>query len=215
MTLPPSAKATLPMPPLPPGTSPCRTKGLTYRALAAHAEATVPGGWRAVVDSLPSELGSFAAQPFLVGGWYDFLPVLPLAACASELAGAPHDAWLSAAARAAATGQARGIYRFLPSLVSDEKIALWMLQLASRYFEFGTTVAERVRPGHVRVIRSGTPAFCAHWYRLCSTEYVLAAIDLARGRPGAARIASRITRTDRDAVSRLPVVTVEFDCFLR
>jgi hypothetical protein len=202
-------------PPVAPGTSPYRAKGLMYRALTTYADATVPGGWQAVVASLPADLARFAAQPFLAGGWYDFLPVVSLTVRAAELAGTPHDAWLTAASRAAAAEQARGLYRFLLSFVSDEKIALWMPQLTARYFDFGTLRAERVSPGHVRTVRVGTPAFCAHWYRVCGAEYVLAAIDLARGTTGSARVASRVTATERDPASGLPVVTIEFDCWLR
>lgn len=204
------------MGPLPtaPGASPYRTKGLTYRATTSHTERTVKGGMSALCAALPPELGRFAAQPFLAGSWYDFLPVVPICERAAELAGIELADWLRAASRAAAEEQANGLYRFLLSLVSDESIALWIPRLTERYFDFGVLKSELVAPGHVRLIRTGTPAYALEWYRVCGPEYVIAAIEIARAKRGRVRITSRVIASERDASSGLDVVSVQFDCFV-
>ncbi|MDQ3031257.1 MAG: hypothetical protein M3Y87_02495 [Myxococcota bacterium] len=189
-----------------------RTKGLTYRAIVAHAERSIRGGMGTLRSTLDGPLATFCEQPFLAGSWYDFLPVVPLSTRAAELAGIELDSWLRAASRAAAEEQAHGLYRFLLSFASAESIALWIPQLTARYFDFGSIHCEKVGPGHVRMRREGTPAVCVPWYRVVAPEYVLAAIDLSRKTRHSAEITSTIAANRRDPASGLDIVTIDFDC---
>lgn len=205
----------MPPPTSAPRESAFRTKGLTYRALLAHIERTVPGGLAAVSAALDRERATFAAQPFLATGWYDFLQVVPLSEAGARLAGQEIEPWLRAASRAAAEEQANGLYRFLLSLVSDESIAMWIPRLTERYFDFGTLETTRVAPGHVRMLRTGTPALCVEWYRVVGPEYVITAIDLARKGTASTHVTSKVVATRRDARAQMDVVDIQFECFVR
>src|SRR5262245_46875496 len=76
--------------PYPPGHSPFRVKGNVYNHVKEFHALRVPGGVEAVAASMSdSRLRAFYETRFLIGSWYDFLPIGLLERAAVQLIGEP------------------------------------------------------------------------------------------------------------------------------
>src|SRR5262245_15485300 len=100
--------------PFPPGKSPFRMKGNAYRNAKDFHERVVPGGVAAVAAALgDNAMRDFYLQPFLVGGWYDALPVLLCTRTAAKLRGQSGPEFLSESGRNMAEKDLGGLHKIL------------------------------------------------------------------------------------------------------
>src|SRR4051812_46421357 len=98
----------------PPGESPFRVKGVTYRNFVDYVEQELEGGLAKFLAELREpELRTFAAQPFLPSGWYDTLPIVSLCNAAALAKGQPARTFVQGLSRFAAERDTKGVYRFL------------------------------------------------------------------------------------------------------
>jgi hypothetical protein len=195
-----------------PGTSPFHAKGLVYSGAKEYWERVVPGGAVAVHEAVAStgdaRLAKFIEGPFLAGGWYDVLPIVPLSATAARLCNIPHaqlvrenGAWL-------ARRDLRGVYRVLLALSSVAVVASRLGNLSMRYFDFGRAETQRVGDHALESHRFGIPTPLSNWFIFAAEGFVPVALQLA----GAKDVTIRHGHPHADGmVSGTPAVHIQFD----
>ena len=167
----------------PPGKSPFRVKGVTYRNFLDFVGEVVPGGREALISSLHDEpLRQFAAQQFLSGTFYDTLPIVPLCQAAAVLQGKPFDAMVKDLSQFAAERDTKGIYRMLLRLVSPDMVMERTPAAARQYFDFVTATVTKVAPKSYRTTAKGIPQFIGQFYMLVTTAFLERALTLAGAR---------------------------------
>jgi hypothetical protein len=169
--------------PFVPGASPFRIKGVVYRAHVEYAREFIPGGERGVIDAFRTAgLRAFYEQQFLASTWYDILPIIPVWTVCARLTGQTMTEFLKARTRHQALQDINGVYRLLLKIASAEMVALRMPRVTGQYFDFGTTTANVLRPGVVRIERQGIPALIVPWFTIVGETYLAVALELAGGK---------------------------------
>ncbi len=157
-----------------------RSKGLVYVGARSYYDSVVPGGWSAVRDAVGDDgLRTFMGQPFLPGGWYDVLPVVPISATAARLRGVSQASLVRDNARWVAERDLAGVYRILVSVVSPETVAMRLPRLSMQYFDFGGFDAKMVRENVLESHRFGIPAALAPWFVFVTEGFVPYALSVA------------------------------------
>jgi hypothetical protein len=155
-----------------------RAKGLVFQgALEFYAE-TVPGGRDAVNALLPPALKEFFTQPFLTGGWYDVLPILPVAAAAARAANKPLSRLVRENAAWLAKRDLRGVYRLIVSMASVEMVVTRLPDLSLRYFDFGRAAGTMTGPKRFEAQRAGIPAPLADWFSYATSGFAPVALEM-------------------------------------
>jgi hypothetical protein len=168
--------------PFPPGKSPFRVKGVTYRNLVDMIEETVPGGRPALLAKLDRELREFASQSFLPSTFYDSLPSVPLCETAAALTNRPFAQFVRELSRYSAERDAKGIYRMLLRLISPHTIMERLPATARQYFDFVTSSVEKIGPTAYRTTARGVPQFLSQFYMLVTEAFLSHALTLAGAR---------------------------------
>jgi hypothetical protein len=195
-----------------PGTSPFHAKGLVYSGAREYWDGIVPGGAVAVHDAVAStgdaRLAKFIEGPFLAGGWYDVLPIVPLSATAARLCDVPHAQLIRENGAWLARRDLRGVYRVLLALSSVAVVASRLGNLSMRYFDFGRAETQRVGDHALESHRFGIPAQLSNWFIFAAEGFVPVALQLA----GAKDVTIRHSHPHADGmVSGTPAVHIQFD----
>ncbi len=166
--------------PFAPGTSPFRLKGIAYRGHIEYANKFVPGGTAAVNAAFRNPLlAPFFEQQFLAASWYDALPILPVWHVCARLANQPAIDFLKRRTRHQAEGDINGVYKLILKLASAETVALRIPRVVGKYFDFGSTNAEVVRPGMVRLTQTGIPTLMSQWFAIVGDTFLQVALEIA------------------------------------
>jgi hypothetical protein len=165
--------------PFPVGESPFRQKGNAYLADARYLDAVAPGGFLAVVASLPNEeLRAFFEQRFRASDWYDAYPGAALEVAAARLRHLSFEEHRRQTGAWHAVDAMRGIYGALLKLVSSESVALWGPRISSMYFEFGKTESKASEARAVDVWRRGTPRELSQWFFYAAAGFCVEALRI-------------------------------------
>jgi hypothetical protein len=166
--------------PFAPGASPFRLKGIAYRGHIEYANQFVPGGANAVNAAFRNPaLRPFFEQPFLAASWYDALPILSAWQVCARVLNQPAIEFLKVRTRHQAQQDINGVYRLILKLASAETVALRIPRVVGKYFDFGTSDAEVIRPGLVRLSQTGIPMLMAPWFTIVADTYLQVALEIA------------------------------------
>jgi len=190
-----------------PGASPFHVKGLLLLGYIQYCDDTVPGGFAAVRERLfdPAPQ-AFFSQPFVVGGWYDALPIVAMARSAALVAGIPHVEFLRRHAAWQADRDVNGVYRLMLKLASPQQVILALPGAAKRYFDFVRSEVRSVAPGRWEVTLHGVPTRVLLVYKTSSEAFILHALELA----GAKGLRHRWLREEAGGeVSGVPVLSLQ------
>jgi len=191
--------------PFEPGKSPFRVKGGVYLATREYHDTRVAGGYAATCEKLASPLRKFAEQRFVMGGWYDALPLTDLAVAAAHACGVPFHSFVREGGLYQAERDIRGVYRVLLKLVSPESIASRLGKLAGLYFAFGEASAELVSPGRAVATHRGVPALLVPFYLAASEGFTQAALTATGARGVSVRWPPPQEDGARDGVATMTV----------
>jgi len=181
--------------PFPVGTSPFRQKGNAYLGDARYLDATVSGGFAAVVAALPEpSLRTFFQQRFRAGEWYDAYPSTALESVAARLRGTSFTTQRRRTGSWHAEHAAQGLYGTLLRFVSNDSLALWGPRISSLYFEFGKTETRVVAPHEILAVRRGIPRELVQWVVYASAGFCETTLRLA----GAARATVAVEDVEPD-----------------
>jgi hypothetical protein len=170
-------------PPFAMGASPFRAKGVLYLGSFEYFDRHLPGGRRAVLDSLQDDqLARFFAQPFLAGSWYDSFPGIPMQQASARLARQPVADFIRRLARWQAERDVQGVYRVLLKLATAEMIVERVPLLATRYFDFVTIEQKKVGERSYTAVVKGVPATLATLYMSITEPFLSVAMELAGAR---------------------------------
>lgn len=144
----------------------------TLRWLDEHTEA----GRGALIAAIEDEaLRAFMSQPFVVGGWYDVLPMEELFRTAARVAGLPYLEVLRRVAAWLMPQQIRGLYKFILVFASPEMVMRNLARTARTYFDFVDTVVTETGPNAYESEGGNVPAVVSSAYMVV-TEIALKVI---------------------------------------
>jgi hypothetical protein len=175
--------------PLAPGTSPFRVKGSVYRRVLERLDHDVPGGAAATIELVPGtdEVRAFFRQHFLIGGWYDYLPLV-LLAHADIAVNAPlmkpglsEEAILGELARRHAEMDLKGIYKVLLRVTAPRTAIARMAYVHRQYFSFGSLDIQISR-GRADTEVGGWPAVAAPLFRIYNSAFAQRLLNLSGAR---------------------------------
>lgn len=166
--------------PFAPGASPFRAKGLTYAEALLFYDEVLPRGRRTLLETFKgTALGDFLAQSFLVGGWYDALPLIELYRAAGRLRGQPYLEAIRESARWQFPRHINGIYRFFLRLASPSLIIENSPKTARQYYEFVQAEARKLGPRAYASQARGIPELFAPGYMVASEVGLVMALEIA------------------------------------
>lgn len=163
-----------------PGTSPFHVKGHVYRSSLEYYAAHVDGGADAVLALMDAPHAEFFRQPFVVGGWYDALPLVALGLAASRARGLTLSDSLRQRASAQATQDVHGIYRMLLRLTSPETVVTRIGRVMLQYFDFGTSESRMIGVRTAEIVQSGVPVHVVPLSGPIAEGFVTRVLELAR-----------------------------------
>jgi hypothetical protein len=167
----------------PPGTSPFRIKGVTYRNFVDYVEQEVEGGLARLASEVRDpELRAFAGQTFLPSGWYDTLPIVQLCNAAALAKAQPARGFVQGLSRFAAERDTKGVYRFLLRLVSADLVMSRTPAAAKQYFDFVNAKADKLADKAYRTTVTGVPDFVSQFYMTVTESFLIHALTLAGAR---------------------------------
>lgn len=186
--------------------SPFQCKGILYVDAFNYYDAHIPGGREAVLERIRGDaLLSFAAQPFLVGGWYDVFPFIALNMTAAVIAGRSNIELVRSLARWQVTRQFQGLYSFILKLGSPDMVAKSLPRMAKQYYDFVRAESRRLGPKVYESCGFGIPANYAPTYMLVTEVGVILALELA----GAKRVRHKWLAPAQDGEAHgVPIVCV-------
>ncbi len=180
---PPSRSAPTAQPTLAYGASPFHVKGNVYNGTKAFFTTSVDGGietlYRAIDDPA---LREFIQQKFVSVAWYDVLPAVPLIRAEAKAMGLGSKRYLQLRSAFQAKHDLSGVYRMVMKLASIELVALKLPRLFSQVFDFGSSDARAIGPGHVQGFVLDFPPVLFEWFAVTVDEYARQAVSLAGGR---------------------------------
>jgi hypothetical protein len=166
-----------------PSSSPSfRAKGLVFLGAREFYAQHVDGGCHAVRALLSPSVAEFFDQSFLSGGWYDVMPVLPIAAAAARISGKSLARIVRDNAEWLAKRDLQGIYRFIVAVASVEMVVERLPALSLRYFDFGNADGRMVGDRCFESQRSGIPAPLAEWFMAAAAGFIPVALTSAGAR---------------------------------
>ena len=156
-----------------------RAKGVALIGAREYYADNVPGGCDAVRAHLTPAQAEFFDQPFLSGGWYDAMPVLPITAAAARAAGKSMTRMVRDTSEWVARRDLRGIYKLVVAVASIEMIAERLPDLSLRYFDFGRADGKMIGERVFESNRYGIPAPLAEWFTAATSGFVPVALSSA------------------------------------
>jgi hypothetical protein len=166
-----------------PGTSPFRIKGNALLGYLRFCDEFVPGGREAVWNRLRTPaLEAFFAQRFVVGGWYDVLPIVPLVRSMALLLETPLHEVLRRHATAQAELDISTIYKMMLKLASPGQVVKALPGTAKRYFDFVRSEVQELAPRRWEVTIHGVPAPVLVIYKIATEAFIVRALELAGAR---------------------------------
>jgi hypothetical protein len=155
------------------GKGPFQIKGIAYRGHIAYCDKHVPGGHRAVLESIgDEELRAFMTQPFFTGSSYDIFPLVLAAKSTAQVAECSVGTLLAARARAQVVDDLSGVYKLLLRLVSPEFVAKRFPSLISQYLDFGGAKVRVLSKRSALALQHGVPLPLADWYIGVTETYI-------------------------------------------
>jgi len=149
----------------------------------AFFAAKVPGGLDELYRVIDEpELRAFIQQKFLPCAWYDVLPAVPLIKAEAKAMRHTVRRYLQLRSGYQAEQDLSGVYRFLLKLASTEGVALRLPQLFTQIFDFGSSEATVVEPGHVTASVKNFPAVLYDWFASSLEVYAATALRLTNAR---------------------------------
>jgi hypothetical protein len=158
-------------------------KGTTWLGLCNYVEQHVPGGLRAVRDRLSPELAQFMSQTFIPLGWYDILPLPPVARAVASIMNVSLAEYVRRQASWRAERDLRGIYKLLLKLSSPEAVVRRFPNIYSQLYNFGRIEVLHIEKGRVDSCAFGMPEPVAEWW-MKATESYMAVVMTAAGAKG-------------------------------
>ena len=196
--------------PAPIGSTPFRVKGHVYRKMHDDMDLSVEGGAAAVAERAEDiELRAFYGQAFLSGGWYDALPMGPLASCHARMVGVPLHRIVREKGRDIAMKDVPGVYRALLALATPELVIGRLASAAAFYFSFGKGSAKRLGPGRAQTQLSGVPYTLAPLLAGTVEGFAAAALELAGGKEVQVRTLEAVY--DGNIVAGIPTAVLRHD----
>jgi hypothetical protein len=145
-----------------------------------YCDDSIPGGRQAVLARVDNPaVEQFFAQPFLVGGLYDVLPLVPLGQAMALVSGLPYRELLRRHATVQADRDISTVYRLMLKLASPQQVVRALPGTARRYFDFVSSVVREVRAGQWEVTIRGVPAPLAQVYKSATEAFIVRALELA------------------------------------
>ena len=156
---------------------PFRVKGNVYTGTKAFFEQKVAGGLDALYEAIRDPaLATFIQQKFLPVAWYDVLPAVPLVRAEARAMGLTVRRYLQLRSSYQAEKDLSGVYRFLLRVAGTENVALRLPRLFTQIFDFGSSDAILVEPGHVRGFVRDFPAVLYEWFSTSLDVYAATAL---------------------------------------
>ena len=174
------------------GESPFHVKGNVYAGTKQFFAKKVDGGLDALYKAIDDPaLAEFIQQKFVAVAWYDVLPAVPLIRAEARVLGLGTKRYLQLRTAYQAEQDLAGVYRMILKLASAELVALKMPRLFAQVFDFGTSDARVVAPGHVEGAVRDFPASLFDWFSVSLEVYTRAALKMTGARE-AAVVARRV-----------------------
>jgi hypothetical protein len=201
--VPPGKASPLPELPCAPGSGPFHIKGLSYRGLARHIDATI--GLDRFCEALDGPLGVFVRQPFLASGRYDIFPFYPLMRALADFRGARFDDFVRASTAAQARYDAEHVYKIILDVDSPDSIASRVSRFNSQIYDFGEYNAHQPAPKHAVTDFDHIPAFLAPWFGPMHAAYAQESLRIGGGKDVVI-----VSQKTRDAGTREGYALVSF-----
>jgi hypothetical protein len=191
------------------GESPFHVKGNVYlgtkQFFAAKVDGGLPALYRAIDDPA---LVAFMEQKFVAVAWYDVLPAVPLIRAEARALGLPVKRYLQLRTAYQAEHDLGGVYRMILKLASPELVALKLPRIFSQVFDFGSSDARLVGPGHVEGLVLDFPALLLDWFSVSFEAYARAALKLTGAREAA--VSARRIKSNVPLVTE-PMASLQID----
>jgi hypothetical protein len=164
------------------GESPFRAKGITYTEALAYYDDMLRGRGalrEALARETQGRAGAFFDQPFVVGGWYDALPLIDLHHAAAGLLGRPYLEVIKDLARWQMPRHIHGFYRFFLKLASPELLLENLPRTAKQYYDFIEVSVVKLGPRNYETRARGIPEDFAPGYMAASEVSIMTALEIA------------------------------------
>lgn len=174
----------------------------------AFFEHKIPGGLDLLYAAIPDpELLAFIQQKFLPVAWYDVLPAVPLIRAEARALGLTVRRYLALRSAYQAERDLTGVYRFLLRVAGTENVAVRLPRLFTQIFDFGTSEASVLAPGHVRAFVRDFPAVLYEWFATSLDAYAVTALRITNATEGTCT--SR--RLDGSPDGGVPLASLQLD----
>lgn len=175
-------------PPLP--QTPFKLKGNVYHGTIEFFEASCPGGYRQLVDSVGDPaLAEFLRQIFVSSAWYEATLLPRLVEAEAKVLGLEPLVYLERRSRWQAERDISGVYRMLLRLTSPELVAARLPRAMMQMVNFGKAAIAEAGPKRYRGQVTGFPEALKEWFGTAVRVYAETALSLA----GASNPSFRVT----------------------
>lgn len=199
--------------PAPVGGTAFRAKGHLYEKMRDNVDETVPGGLAAYLEHLEPEIAEFLMQKFVTSGWYDALPMMPMAITHARMLGSVLHYHCRDRGRIVAERDIPGVYRTFLKLVSPDLLVGRLPRAATLYFDFGKATYQMLPPGRARTRLAGLPYTLAPMLAGVIEGFVGAALTLSGGKD--VQVRTLDVTYDGGAVAGIPTAAVRHEASWR
>ena len=161
------------------GEGPFRIKGSGYVLHLQYVAEHVQGGTTRFLDALDGpKLRDFFAQPFIVGLWYDIVPLIEAGHCCAALTGTTFERFVRTRARHQFDGDLHMFRKLLLRLASPSMLATRIPPVVASYLDFTTCAVDSQKGERVTGTLLGVPRPTADWVRYVFEEFVQRALEV-------------------------------------
>lgn len=156
----------------PPGESPFHAKGILWLGIRAFVEERVPGGVASVADRLDAACRTFFSDMFLASGWYDALPLVPVAKAIASAMRVDIAEYQRASALWHAERDMKGAYAPVLQFDTPEAVCRRFASIYALCYDFGRAEVVKEEPKCIHACASGMPEPMAEWWMRASESYM-------------------------------------------
>jgi hypothetical protein len=165
-----------------PGESPFHCKGMIWLGIQLFIDQFVPGGRPAVLAQLSHEHATFLSELFVAPGWYDLLPINPVADGIAAAMKVDRMEYVRRNAQWAAEQDLAGVYKALLRSATPLGVCHRFASIYAQHYDFGKAQVVKEQSNQVEALASGMPEAVAWWWKRASECYLVPVLRAAGAR---------------------------------
>jgi hypothetical protein len=166
----------------PTGESPFHMKGSLWLGVRQFVEGEVHGGVPEVSRHLEPAQRDFFTQLFLAAGWYDVLPIVPIARAIAQAMNVDTLEYVRRTAAWQAERDLAGVYAPILKTDTPEAVCRRFTSIFGLMYDFGRAEIVREEPRRFHACAYGLPEPIAGWWMRASECYLAPVLDAAGAR---------------------------------